>query len=227
MAKFTFTPLLGKFGSLAAIYDEQTLKLDKGGSGTHAEYTDTNGGEHIVFSGTGFQYGKHGFTGTIHSISFENSDGEAMVTVTDGDFSAKSLTKTLTGTNGVEIFLDMIHAGNDKITGSSTNDYLTGGMGDDTIDGGKGNDQIYGGKGHDHMQGGAGSDQFLFSPDSDVVDDFDANGGGSKQDYIVGNFKDIDVAKSDDGVVLTMADGSTMTLLHVKASEITSADFVI
>lgn len=110
---------------------------------------------------------------------------------------------------------------------SSKSDYLTGGMGDDTIDGGKGDDQIYGGKGHDHMHGGAGSDQFLFSPDSDVVDDFDANGGGEKQDYIVGNFKDIDIAKSSDGVVLTMDDGSTMTLLHVKASEITAADFIM
>jgi len=227
MAKFAYTTLLGPYGGLAFEYDEQTLKLDEIWTSHYASYTDGNNFQRIVFKGSGLTYEGDKITGgTVDKIIFENSDGQAMVTLTDGNFNAKQITHILTGENGVEIFLDTIRSGKDTITGSDISDYLNGGMGNDTIDGGKSADTLYGGKGNDRLHGAAGSDTFLIAPGKDIVDDFDANGGGSKQDYIDGHKSDFDIEKSGHDVILH-SDQGTLTLLDVKMSEITAADFHI
>jgi Ca2+-binding RTX toxin-like protein len=228
MAKFVYTDLLGPFGALKFEYDEQTLALDPEWTSTFASYTDSARGSRIVLEGSGLTYGTDRITGgTIDKITFENSDGGAMVTMTAGDFDAKTISHILTDVNGVEIFLDKIMSGKDTIVGSGIDEFLSGGMGNDKVDGGKGDDTLYGGKGNDRLHGGAGSDTFDFSPGKDVIDDFDANGGGKKQDYINAHRSDVAIAKSGHDVVLEFDDGSKLTLLDVHKSDITGADFHI
>jgi Ca2+-binding RTX toxin-like protein len=228
MAKFVYTELLGAFGALRFDYDEQTLKIDPEWTSHYASYTDSHGGNRIYLEGDHLTYAGNKITGgTIDKIIFENSDGGAMVTMTGGDFNAKAVTHILTGENGVEIFLDKIMSGNDTVIGSGISDFLSGGMGNDKVNGGTGNDTLYGGKGNDRLHGGAGSDTFDFSPDKDVIDDFDANGGGKKQDYINANRSDVTITKSGHDVVLELDDGSTLTLLDVHKSDISGADFHI
>ena len=226
MAKFQYTTFLGKFGSLTEDYDEQKLKLDSKHTSKEASFTDSHSGGHIVLEGSGLAYTNGKITGgIIDEITFEDKHGHAMVTMTDGHFSAKQFTKLLTGVNGVESFVDQIKRGDDSLTGSSISDYLTGGMENDKLDGGKGNDVLYGGRGNDTLHGGAGSDTFLFSPDKDTVNDFDANGGGTKQDYINADRDDVKITRSGHDTVLEFTDGSILTLLHVDKSDVTAADF--
>jgi Ca2+-binding RTX toxin-like protein len=226
MAKFRYTTYLGKYGELSSDYDEQTLKLGKGHTSKEATYTDSHGGAHIVLEGSGFTYAGSRITGgTIDTITFEDKQGHAMVTMTDGHFNARQFAKMLTGTNGVEIFVDQIKSGKDTFVGSNLSDYLTGGMDNDKIDGGTGNDVLYGGRGNDVLHGGAGSDTFLFSPDKDVVNDFDANGGGTRQDYINADFHDVTITTSGHNVVLENTNGYILTLLGVDRGDISAADF--
>lgn len=228
MAKFVYTTLLGAYGNLQFEYDEQTLKLDLEWTSKYASYTDTGNGGRIILEGSGLTYGPDTITGgTVNKITFEDSDGKTFVTVTDGDFKGKEIDQMLTGTNGVELFLDKIRSGKDTIVGSDISDYINAGMGNDRIDAGKAADTLDGGKGNDRLHGGAGSDTFLISPGKDVVDDFDANGGGDRQDYIQGHKSDFDIEKSGHDVILHADGGGSLTLLDVKPSEITAADFHI
>jgi Ca2+-binding RTX toxin-like protein len=181
MAKFTYTEFLGEYGALQFMYSQENLFLDVHKPAT-AVYTDEDGGEHIVLKGTDLTYdmetGKI-VGGNIDKIVFENSDGSAMVTMTEGDFGGKALTKILFSENGVIRFLDKIRSGDDTVTGSPISDYVVGGMGNDKLFGLGGDDTLDGGRGNDRFTGGKGSDSFVFGAfyDKDVVTDFDANGG--------------------------------------------------
>jgi hypothetical protein len=86
--------------------------------------------------------------------------------------------------------------------------------------------------GNDRITGGGGSDVFLFQSGTgttfndgrDIITDFDANGGGSDQDYL---FWDdvVDIRKSGKNTVVEYGDGDTVTLLDVKRSQIDVDDF--
>lgn len=97
----------------------------------------------------------------------------------------------------------------------------------DKITGDKHNNYLEGQAGNDRLTGGAGSDTFAFfeGDGSDVVTDFDAVGGGQKQDYIGVATKDglFVTGKGDDTIV--EFDGVRITLLDVKATDVTLADF--
>jgi Ca2+-binding RTX toxin-like protein len=219
-------------GLLASIYNEQTLSLT-GHKSSEATYTDADGGEQIVLEGSNLAYvlAKDQMTsGHVDTIVFEDKHGHAMVTMTAGDFSAKDLSKLLTSTNGVELFLDTIRSGKDTFTGTSGNDDLPSGMGNDVIKGGAGNDILDGGRYDDRLTGGNGSDHFAFGAyyDKDVVTDFDANGGGTHQDYVDANWADVvSIKQSGDNTVLNFGAGDTLTLLHVNHGDISKADFDI
>jgi Ca2+-binding RTX toxin-like protein len=75
-------------------------------------------------------------------------------------------------------------SGSDVLNGGNGNDQLIGGAGADTLSGGNGNDIITGGADNDRMTGGGNSDTFVFAAGfgSDVITDFDANGGGTLAD---------------------------------------------
>lgn len=111
-----------------------------------------------------------------------------------------------------------------RVTGT-----IDGGEGKDTLKGGKYSDHLIGGADNDKLTGGAGSDTFEFAAGAgkDVITDFDAVGGGKKQDYLalpVGLDYSEKSAHHGRDTVLEFDDGSTITLLHVKASDFSKAD---
>lgn len=117
-------------------------------------------------------------------------------------------------------------AGNDIIGGQAGNDFIVGGDGDDKlygddgddiiIGGSAGNDLIDGGSGNDILWGDAGADVFQFNAMSgrDVIKDFDASQG----DRLVLNGASYTLQDSQDGVTLSMSDGSSILLEHVQIS---------
>lgn len=122
--------------------------------------------------------------------------------------------------------------GDDLLFGRGGNDRLLGGRGNDILSGGKGNDFLVGDKGDDQMTGGAGADTFLFRSGygNDTVLDFKAGGDHDVIEVAKSEFADFatlshSLTATDLGVVLTLHDGSTLTLSHVPLSSLSAGDF--
>jgi len=122
--------------------------------------------------------------------------------------------------------------GNDLLTGGVGNDRLLGGKGDDVLLGGAGRDILVGDKGDDTLAGGLGSDTFVFRSGfgDDLIPDFNANGEHdvidvAKSDFA--NFAALSASLTDTpyGAMLTLPDGSTLTLSHVAKASLTASDF--
>lgn len=117
--------------------------------------------------------------------------------------------------------------GNDSISGKAGNDTIFGGDGTDSLNGELGNDTIYGGKGNDIVDVGTkgeGKDVFVWETgdgddtvrDLDTQDRLDFRGAGGDPVSIL-----------NDGLgntVVTMADGSKITLKGITASQLTDTD---
>jgi hypothetical protein len=123
-------------------------------------------------------------------------------------------------------------AGNDLLTGGAGNDRLLGGKGDDVLLGGPGRDFLVGDKGDDTLAGGLGSDTFVFRSGygHDLIPDFNANGEHdvievAKSDFA--NFAALSAGLTDTpyGAMLTLPDGSTLTLSHVSKASLSAGDF--
>ena len=123
-------------------------------------------------------------------------------------------------------FIDAVFSGKDSITGSVRGDNLYGGMQDDSISGLEGNDTLFGGKGDDKLRGGSASDTFQFGQfnDRDTILDFDAIGGGIRQDHLelFGEIKSIKQSGAD--LVIDLGGGDTLTLLDVDKHDFTKGD---
>lgn len=122
--------------------------------------------------------------------------------------------------------------GNDLLTGGAGNDRLLGGKGDDVLLGGPGRDLLMGDKGDDTLAGGLGSDTFVFRSGfgHDLIPDLNANGEHdvievAKSDFA--NFAALSASLTDTpyGAMLTLPDGSTLTLSHVAKASLTASDF--
>jgi serralysin len=125
-------------------------------------------------------------------------------------------------------------AGADTLKGDAGADKIFGGSGNDRLYGQDGNDVLVGGAGNDVLVGGAGADSFRFlsSWGSDTVSDFE---NGIDRIDLRGNdlsFKELSIAAVDadkdgrvDDVVIK-ADGHSISLLNLKASLVTAADFM-
>jgi Ca2+-binding RTX toxin-like protein len=230
MAKVTFTDFLGRYGTIENLYTPGSTWLPiQNEKANSATYRDETSGENIVLRGSGLTYNLHEITGgTIEKIVFRTADNEVMITVDGLDLKARQLGALLGDGTTFRPFVDKIFSGDDVFTGSESRDYLASGMGNDRIFGGKGADYLDGGRGNDRLNGGVGSDHFSFGKfyDRDVVVDFDAVGGGRKQDYINAQFDDL-VSKKQvgDDVVLDFGNGDTLTLLGVNRADVTRADF--
>ena len=121
--------------------------------------------------------------------------------------------------------------GNDTLNGGDGHDDLYGGAGSDKLSGGGGRDYLFGGTGNDRLTGGKGSDLFHFSygAGKDVITDFDAIGGGLKQDRLVLHAgEDFTIRKANHGrdTVLDFSDGHTLTLLDVQKKDFSRVDDV-
>jgi hypothetical protein len=122
--------------------------------------------------------------------------------------------------------------GNDLLTGGAGNDRLLGGRGDDVLLGGPGRDLLVGDKGDDTLAGGLGSDTFVFRSGfgDDLIVDFNANGEHDVIDVTrsdFANFAALSASLTDTpyGAMLTLSDGSTLTLSHVAKASLTAGDF--
>jgi hypothetical protein len=118
--------------------------------------------------------------------------------------------------------------GSDRIWGNNGADTVLGGTGNDILDGGKGIDHLDGGTGRDRMTGGAQADVFIFSAGygKDVITDFDAVGGGYRQDYLTLSEAPTTIVKSGHDVILDFGGGDTLTLLDVRRQDLDSHDFL-
>ena len=133
---------------------------------------------------------------------------------------------------------DLIYGnrGADVVYGNRANDTLFGGRGDDALSGGLGDDWLFGNRGDDTLAGGAGADRFHFAVASgghDVVTDFavgvdqlvvSGSGAASVADFLTM----ASLADNGDGdAVLRLGDGFSVTLLGVKAADLSGDDWAL
>jgi Ca2+-binding RTX toxin-like protein len=225
MAKVKLNALLNgdEFGSFYTA-DSLELRTERDG---RAVYVDTDSGNRIVLEGSGFSYkGDMITSGEVDDITFLDDNGKEFGIAANVDIGAERLTSLLLD-SGVNAMMRAALKHEDTIYGSAQADVVFGGRDDDTLRGRAGSDELDGGKGDDRLVGGGGSDLFVFtSGGDDTVADFDATGGGDGQDYIgvesMNNFKILD---DGDDVLIRCDNGDTLTLLDVKHTTVTEADF--
>ena len=203
---------------------ELELRIERDGK---AVYVDTDSGNRIVLEGSGFSYKGDMITaGEVDDIRFVNANGRDFGVAANVDASAERLSSLLLD-SGVQAMMRTVLRQQDTVYGSTQADVLFGGGEEDILRGRGGSDELDGGRGDDRLVGGAGSDLFIFtSGGDDTIADFDATGGGNGQDYIgvesMNNFK---IRDDGDDVVIRFDNGDTLTLLDVKHTVVTDADF--
>ena len=126
-------------------------------------------------------------------------------------------------------------AANDTITGDDGNDILEGNGGRNTISGGDGFDTLTASGRADRLTGGGDTDRFIIEPAStasqDVtITDFE---GAAAFEYIdltafpAFAFGDMTIVDQSGDALITLPDGTTITLLGVAANSLSAADFVL
>lgn len=227
-------------------YDAPLLSYGLGGAGGH---TGSFGGGFANISphgGSAPHHASGGFdTGIVRSPAHQSISGLAASDTGSAERSSAPPPSTpaemdvKVGTDGDDVILgsdDNDYAfgrgGSDHILGGGGNDRLLGGDGDDVLSGGAGNDSLVGEKGNDELTGGAGADTFFFRAGygNDVITDFQANGDKDVIEVAKSEFTNFAALSShltdtDVGVVLTLDDGSTLTLKHVHKASLTASDF--
>ncbi|WP_371158137.1 hypothetical protein [Jannaschia sp. 2305UL9-9] len=174
-------------------------------------------GDAIVLAGSR----NAGAASTIESVTF--GDGVTMShaqivaaigqTAIFAQLTASDIDNSLFGDAGDDT-LDG-EGGDDIVLGQGGDDDLSGGSGADTLRGGAGDDTIDGGSGDDTLSGGRGADTFVLASGGgdDRIEDFEL---GVDQVQASGS-----VSQSNDSAgnrVLTLADGSSVTLVGVTGS---------
>lgn len=225
MARLTLNALL-EGNELGDFYTAETLEL-RTDRADKAVYLDTDTGNKIIIEGVGFSYdGDMIENGRVEEITFVNGSGDEFAVTSHVDMGADRLSSLLLN-DGVQSMMRVALRHDDAIYGSATADVLFGGAGDDVLKARAGADELDGGKGDDRLIGGGGSDLFIFvAGGDDIVADFDATGGGEGQDYIgVESMDGFKIRDHGDDVVIHFDNGDNLTLLDVKRSAITEADF--
>jgi serralysin len=123
------------------------------------------------------------------------------------------------------------YKGADTLNGLDGNDTLNGGEHNDVIDGGNGADKLIAGTGNDTLTGGTGADQFWFDVGhfgNDTVTDFEDGVDKlriTKQPGI-DSIGDLTISQQWANVLITLPDGSTITLNGTTTGEIDASDFL-
>lgn len=211
---------------LGSFYTADSLELRTERDG-RAVYLDTDSGNRIVIEGSGFSYSGDMITsGEVDDITFLNDNGKVLGSAHNVDLSGDRLSSQLLD-HGVNAMMRSVLNHQDTVYGSAQADVLFGGRDEDILRGRGGSDELDGGKGDDRLVGGGGSDLFIFtSGGDDTIADFDSTGGGNGQDYIgVESMNGFKVRDDGDDVVIKWDNGDTLTLLDVKHTTITDADF--
>jgi Ca2+-binding RTX toxin-like protein len=126
---------------------------------------------------------------------------------------------TLTGGDDRDLLIGL--GGKDQMDGGNGDDQLVGGRGKDTLTGGAGNDILEGGRGRDVFVIGEGNGNDIIKDFSrrDVVDLGDAAG--------TTRFRALDLREADNGVVLTLADGGTVTFEGLSLEDLDRDNFLL
>lgn len=120
--------------------------------------------------------------------------------------------------------------GKDTLFGQAGADQINGGAGRDKLDGGGGSDVLIGSKGADILRGGDGADRFVFQADDgvDTIEDFeigvdviDFSGHADATD-----FASLDLGQTIAGAVITFSVTTTITLLGIRATDLSDEDFL-
>jgi Ca2+-binding RTX toxin-like protein len=246
MATIIYRELLGAYGDIESFYQDQLHIQGQKSSDTKVIYKSAAEDQNkIVLTGTGLEWTGDVVTeGTITGITFTTKQGDPYLTIKGGNYTADQFIDAYVG-GGIAGVEALVYGAKDTVTGSKISDEITsgagadlvhGGGGADSLDGGigkdklfgdGGNDYIFGGADADRMTGGGGSDSFYFTSGygKDTIVDFDAKGGGNKQDYLSLDMGEaFTVKKSGDNTVLDFGDGETLTLLDVKRADFSEAD---
>lgn len=227
MAKVKYNKLLGEYGYLGDLYTSiANLELTTSTS-KKAVYTDSESGNKLILVGKNFVYdGADMEGGTINTIAFQNADGDRVATVSKGKWDPQDLVAAYF-IDGFDGMVSYVLKGKDKVLGSNIGDLLGGEAAADRILGKGGADFIAGHGGNDKLWGGKGSDVFNFAPGDghDKIFDFDAVGGGRKQDYINLPFgTEYEEVKQGKNLLLDFGDGGSIMLVGVKAKDFDEAD---
>lgn len=234
MAKITYGKALGEMGFLGTFYPapEEGNAYNLVTSTTKkAVFESVETGATVVLKGKGLAYEDGVLTaGTVDGMLFSKSDGTKLATFTDGGWTYSESMNAINalGFPDRNPFEGFLFGGNDTMIGSKRGDLLLGSWGKDKIDGRAGDDRINGGSGKDVLTGGEGSDTFIFSTGfgRDIIKDFDAKGGGDKQDYLnLFGLGDFDVIKKGKNLILEFEDNDRLTLIDVKLKDFNANDY--
>lgn len=219
-----FTSVEGVWGSHYADRVTGTNKDEKFFTQEGSDVIRAGGGADLIngYKGNDTIYGDAGDDIVVMAPGKDVIHGGTGSDMLDFYWAAQSVTVSLA--KGSVSFVQVDGAGTSVFDGFEE---VYGSKYGDKIAGDKHNNYFEGQLGNDRLTGGAGSDTFAFfeGDGSDVVTDFDAVGGGQKQDYIGVATKDglFVTGKGDDTIV--EFDGVRITLLDVKATDVTLADF--
>jgi Ca2+-binding RTX toxin-like protein len=119
--------------------------------------------------------------------------------------------------------------GRDLLMGLGGKDRLDGGAGDDQLVGGAGRDKLTGGSGNDILEGGGDRDVFVISAGNghDVISDFTEWDVVQLSEAGARRLRDLDFQETDDGVVLTLADGGTVTFVGLSEDDLDRNNFLL
>ena len=123
------------------------------------------------------------------------------------------------------------YKGADTLNGLDGNDTLNGGAHNDVLNGGNGADKLIAGTGNDSLTGGTGADQFWFDVGlfgADTITDYE---DGVDKIRITGqpgidNISDLTITQQGANVLITLPDGSTITVNNTLTSAIDASDFL-
>jgi len=141
-----------------------------------------------------------------------------------------TLADSFTGSSGADWVAG--YKGVDTLNGMGGNDTLNGGEHNDVLNGGAGADKLIGGTGDDAMTGGSEADQFwLNAPGSghDTVSDFENGVDHIRITGVSGvtSFANLTISTNGSGwAVITLPDGSNITLTGVTAAQVDASDFL-
>jgi len=226
MARIHYTTLLPDDLLFTKEYPEivSASKVTKNGFELHDP--DGNYLNYISVRGTGLTY-KHGYLvgGTITGVEFRDGNGEDYLTIDHAHYKVTEKLD-LAQTAPALIYL-AAETGNDKIVGSTESDLMFSTAGTDRLIGLYGDDTLVA-YGKATMTGNMGSDTFVFSGFGKVkITDFDAVGGGEKQDYVYFTRQDDvkpRVYEHHHNTVIDFGHGQTVTLLNVDRADFSLVD---
>lgn len=164
MARFQIGDDMPEYGWFEDFYDSSSLALTTSETDT-AVFEDGNGAR-IVLHGAGFVYDGGRITaGTVTGVDFLDENGGTLITVTEGNYNAASVSENLgTGDDDLWGFMTALTAGDDSFHGTDVGNDLNLGdnHGDDLIVAGTAGSYMSGSEGVDVMKGGDGWDTISY-----------------------------------------------------------------